>query len=65
MLILNTLLTSYYLCSIVDFPTRVTNTSATAIDNFFIDRHRNLTYSITSLPNGLLDGSWCPDYYIE
>jgi hypothetical protein len=39
----------------VDFPTRVTSTSANAIDNFFIDRHRNETYSITSLPNGLSD----------
>jgi hypothetical protein len=28
---------------------------ATAIDNSFIYRHINLTYSITSLPNGLWD----------
>jgi hypothetical protein len=39
----------------VDFPTRVTNISATAIDNFFIDKHRNEIFSINSLPNGLFD----------
>jgi hypothetical protein len=52
---LNALLTTYHLCSIVDFPTRIASTSATAIDNFFIDKHRNEISSITSLPNGLLD----------
>jgi hypothetical protein len=46
---LNTLLASYYLCSIVDFPTRVTSTSATAIDNFFIETQKfNLLNNITS-----------------
>jgi hypothetical protein len=39
----------------VDFPTRITSTSATAIDNFLIDKHRNEISSITSLPNGLSD----------
>jgi exonuclease III len=49
----DSLLASYNLCSIVDFPTRVTNILATAIDNFFIDKHRNEFYSISSLSNGL------------
>jgi hypothetical protein len=52
---LNSLLASYNLCSIVDFPTRVVNISATAIDNFIIDKHRNEIFSINSLPNGLSD----------
>ncbi len=34
---LDNLLLSYNLYSIIDFPTRVQNTSATAIDNIFID----------------------------
>jgi hypothetical protein len=39
----------------VDFPTRITNISATAIDNFFINKNRNETFSINSLSNGLSD----------
>jgi hypothetical protein len=49
------LLTSYHLCSIVDFPTTVTGISATAMDNFFINKCRNYIFSITSLPNDLSD----------
>jgi hypothetical protein len=52
---LDSLLASYNLCSIVNFPTTVTNTSATAIDNFFIDNHSKEIYSIHSLTNGLSD----------
>jgi hypothetical protein len=52
---LDSLLASYNLCSIVNFPTRVTNISATTIDSFFIDNHRNEIYSIHSLLNGLSD----------
>jgi hypothetical protein len=52
---LDSLLASYNICSIVNFPTRVTNISATAIDNFFIDKYRNEIYSINSLSNGLSD----------
>jgi hypothetical protein len=33
------LLASYHLTSIADFPTRVSNTSATEIDNVFINRN--------------------------
>jgi hypothetical protein len=51
---LNSLLASYNFCSIVDFPTRVTNTSATAIDNFFIDKHRNENFSISHSQMGYL-----------
>jgi exonuclease III len=54
-LTLDSLLASYNLCSTVNFPTRVTNTSATATDNYFIDNHRNEIYSIHSLSNGLSD----------
>jgi hypothetical protein len=39
----------------VIFPTRITNSSATTTDNFFIDKCRNEAYSIHSLSNGLLD----------
>jgi hypothetical protein len=52
---LASLLASYHLTSIVDFPTRVSNTSATLIDNIFINRNTNKTFSITPLPNGLSD----------
>jgi hypothetical protein len=52
---LNSLLASCHLSSIVDFPTRVSSTSATTIDNIFINRNTNETFSITSLPNGLSD----------
>jgi hypothetical protein len=54
---LDSLLASYHLCSIVDFPTRVTCTSDTAIDNSFIDKGRNKIFLITSLPNGLSDNN--------
>jgi endonuclease/exonuclease/phosphatase family metal-dependent hydrolase len=49
------LLASYHLTSIVDFPTRVSNTSATANDNIFINRNVNKTFSIFPLHNGLSD----------
>jgi hypothetical protein len=52
---LNTLLASYHLSSIVNFPTRVSGTSATAIDNIFINRNTNETFSIILLPNRLSD----------
>jgi len=52
---LDTLLASYELYSIADFPTRISNTSSTAIDNIFIDILKNTNYTITPLPNGLSD----------
>jgi hypothetical protein len=39
----------------VDFPTRVSNTLVTAIDNIFINRNINKTVSIIPLHNGLSD----------
>jgi hypothetical protein len=38
-----------------NFPTRITNSSATTIDSFFIRKCRSETYSIYSLSNGLLN----------
>ena len=52
---LDALLASYGLQSIVTFPTRVKNYSSTAIDNFFIDRHKNFNFTISPLLNGLSD----------
>jgi hypothetical protein len=51
---LDSLLASYNLFSTVDFPTRITNHSSTAIDNIFLN---NITtdFSIQSRPNGLSD----------
>jgi hypothetical protein len=50
---LDTLLASYNLTSIVDFPTRIAQGSCTAIDNFFINVSQN--YLIQSLVNGISD----------
>jgi hypothetical protein len=52
---LDNLLLLYNLVGIVDFPTRLTNTSTTAIDNIFIDVSRFHYYVVTSFPNGLSD----------
>jgi hypothetical protein len=54
-ILIASLLASYHLTSTVDFPTRVSNTLATAIDNIFINRNINKTFSIIPLPNGLSD----------
>lgn len=52
---LDALLASYGLHSIVDFPTRIKNCSSTAIDNIFIDKHKNPNFTINPLLNGLSD----------
>ena len=52
---LDSLLASYNLHSTVDFPTRITNSSCTAIDNIFINKNINTGFSIKSCPNGLSD----------
>ena len=52
---LNSLLTSYNLHSIVNFPTRIHNNTHTIIDNIFLDTLRNENYSISLLINGLSD----------
>ena len=52
---LNSLLTSYSLYSVIDFPTRIHNNSITVIDNIFINKFKNENYSVYSLINGLSD----------
>jgi hypothetical protein len=52
---LDLLLASYNLLSTVNFPTRVQNGSATAIDNIFIDASRQGNYVIYPLFNVLSD----------
>ena len=52
---LNSLLTSYSLYSIVDFPTRTNNTTSIAIDNIFINKFKYENYEIYPLINGLSD----------
>ena len=50
---LDSLLLSYDLYSTVDFPTRISNCSSTAIDNTFIDKFKNTNFTIKPLPSGL------------
>ena len=52
---LDSLLLSYDLYSMVDFPTRISNCSSTAIDNIFIDKFKNTNFTIKPLPSGLSD----------
>jgi len=52
---LSSLLTSYSLCSVIDFPMRIHNNSNTMIDNIFINKVKNENYSVYSLINGLSD----------
>jgi hypothetical protein len=52
---LDSLLASYDLYSIVDFPTRISNCSSTAIDNIFIYIFKDTNFTIKPLPNGLSD----------
>ena len=52
---MDSLLASYDLYSTVDFRTRINNCSYTAIDNIFIDKSKNTNFTISPLPNGLLD----------
>ena len=50
---LDSLLNTYNLTDIVSSPTRITNNSATLIENIFIDNRRS--HTIQSCPNGLSD----------
>jgi hypothetical protein len=52
---LNSLLSSYSLSSVIDFPTRIHNDSKTLIDNIFINKLTNINYSVYPLINGLSD----------
>jgi hypothetical protein len=53
--LLDNLLLSYNLTSIINFLTRVQNTSATAIDNIFINVFQFESYSVTPIINGVSD----------
>jgi len=52
---LNSLLTSYSLYSVIEFPKRINNNSNTMIDNMFINKLKNENYSVSSLIKGLSD----------
>jgi endonuclease/exonuclease/phosphatase family metal-dependent hydrolase len=52
---LDNLLISYNLTSIINFPKRVQNASATAIDNIFIDISQFESYTVTPVINGMSD----------
>jgi hypothetical protein len=52
---LNSLLNSYNLFSITDFPTRIQNTSKSATDNIFIYYLRLETFKVFPTPNGISD----------
>lgn len=52
---LNSLLNSYNLFSTVDFPTRITNTTKSAIDNIFIDYSRVGKFELSPIYNGISD----------
>ena len=41
--------------SVEDFPTRITKTTSTAIDNIFMDKAKNSDYTIEPTINGLSD----------
>jgi len=48
-------LLSYILTTIINFPTRVQNASATATDNIFIDVSHFKSYTVTPIINGISD----------
>ena len=52
---LDNLLLSYNLYNIINLTTRVQNTSATAIDNIFIDVSQFESYTVNSIINGVSD----------
>ncbi len=52
---LNSLLNSYSLYSIIEFPTRIHNNSNSTIDKIFINKFKNENYSVHPLINGLSD----------
>ena len=52
---LDNLLLLYNLTSVINFPTRVQNTSATAIDDIFIDISQFESYTVTPIFSGVSD----------
>ena len=53
--LLNSLLASFNLHSAVNFPTRISNSSSTIIDNIFIDKMKNKYHTTIPISNGLSD----------
>jgi hypothetical protein len=51
----SSLLASFNLHTAINFPTRISNSSSTAIDNIFIDKIKNMDYTIIPITNGLSD----------
>jgi len=45
----------YNVYGVVDLPTRITDSTSKAIDNFIMDRGENAMYTISLIYNGLLD----------
>jgi hypothetical protein len=52
---LDSLLLTYNITSIISFPTRLQKTSASAIDNMFLDTTRFDKYTVIPVINGLSD----------
>jgi hypothetical protein len=52
---LDNLLLSFNLTSIITFPMSIQNTSATAIDNMFLDSSRLKDHLVTPIYNGFCD----------
>jgi hypothetical protein len=52
---LNTLLKTYNLSNVINFPTRIGKTTSTAIDTIFMDTFKYDSHSASSLSNGLSD----------
>lgn len=52
---LNFLLNSFNLSYVVNFPTRITSSTATAIDNIFINKSKHEQYTVVPIVNGLSD----------
>ena len=52
---LDNILLSYNLINIINFPTRIQNTSSTAIDNISIDVSQFESYTVSPVTNGVSD----------
>jgi exonuclease III len=52
---LQRMLNTYKLTQVIDFPTRIGPTTASLIDNLFLDRHRKGKFQLYSVLNGLSD----------
>jgi hypothetical protein len=52
---LNSLLDTYNLQSIVDFPRRISAHSSTTTGNIFIDKSKNINFTVEPYSNGLSD----------